>query len=299
MKNLRKAPLSDILKRKGGDVVKRFLKEQFFVLIGTAVLAVAINNFLTPNKLSAGGVSSVGTILQHLFGIRLSLTNLVCNAVLFVLGYRYLGKSALIKTVLGVVYLSAFLELTRYIPVYTDDLLIAALCGGFFLGIGVGLVVRQGASTGGSDFAGLILRHFFPHISVATLILILDVAVVLLTGVVFRSFTVTVYSVVALVTASALTDKVVAFGDRAKTVYLFTEKTEEIADYVMHDFERGATAIPCRGMYSGRCYDMLMCVVSPKELPLLQRKARELDPNVFMVTHDAVEVLGEGFKEDK
>ena len=222
----------------------------------------------------------------------------MCNAVLFLLGYRYLGKTALVKTVLGILYLSAFLELTGYLPLYTDDMLIAALCGGVLLGIGVGMVVRQGASTGGSDFAGLILRRFFPHISVATLILILDIAVVLLTGVVFRSFTVTVYSIVALVTASVITDKVVAFGDRAKTIYLFSEKTEEIADFVMHDFERGATAIPCRGMYSGKCYDMLMCVVSPKELPLLQRKAKELDPNVFMVTHDAVEVLGEGFKEE-
>lgn len=278
--------------------MKRFLKEQLPVIFGTAILAIAINNFLTPNRLSAGGVSSVGTILQHLFGIRLSLTNLVCNAVLFLLGYRYLGKTALVKTVLGILYLSAFLELTGYLPLYTDDMLIAALCGGVLLGIGVGMVVRQGASTGGSDFAGLIIRRFFPHISVATLILILDIAVVLLTGVVFRSFTVTVYSIVALVTASVITDKVVAFGDRAKTIYLFSEKTEEIADFVMHDFERGATAIPCRGMYSGKCYDMLMCVVSPKELPLLQRKAKELDPNVFMVTHDAVEVLGEGFKEE-
>lgn len=278
--------------------MKRFLKEQLPVIFGTAILAIAINNFLTPNRLSAGGVSSVGTILQHLFGIRLSLTNLVCNAVLFLLGYRYLGKTALVKTVLGILYLSAFLELTGHLPLYTDDMLIAALCGGVLLGIGVGMVVRQGASTGGSDFAGLILRRFFPHISVATLILILDVAVVLLTGVVFRSFTVTVYSIVALVTASVITDKAVAFGDRAKTIYLFSEKTEEIADFVMHDFERGATAIPCRGMYSGKCYDMLMCVVSPKELPLLQRKAKELDPNVFMVTHDAVEVLGEGFKEE-
>lgn len=280
-------------------MMKRVIKEQFRVLLGTVLLAISLNSFLTPNRLSAGGVSSVGTILQHLFSIRLSLTNLVCNAVLFLFGYRYLGKAALIKTALGVVYLSAFLEVTRYLPIYTEDMLIAALCGGFLLGIGVGLVVRQGASTGGSDFAGLILKRFFPHISVATLILIIDTAIVLAAGIVFRSFTVTVYSIVTLVTASIITDKVMAFGDRAKTVCLFTEKTEELANYVIHDFDRGATAIPCRGMYSGKCYDMLMCVVSPKELPLLQRKARELDPNVFMVTHDAVEVLGEGFKEDK
>lgn len=275
---------------------KRVLKEQLGMLFGTFVLAVSINVFLTPNKVSAGGVSSLGTILLYLFGIKMSLTNLAANVLLFLLGYRMLGKQAVLKTALGIVYLSVFLELTLLIPAYTEDLLMATLFGGLFLGVGVGFVVRQGASTGGSDFAGLMLKRVFPHISIATLIMCIDVLIVLLTGIVFKSLTVTLYSITALVIASVATDKVVEIGEHAKAVRLFSTEARQIADAVLNDFDRGATGIPCMGMYTGREMQMLLCVVSPKQVPLLVKKARSIDPYVFVIIEDAHEVVGEGFK---
>lgn len=275
---------------------KRVLKEQLGMLFGTFVLAVSINVFLTPNKVSAGGVSSLGTILLYLFGMKLSLTNLAANVLLFLLGYRMLGKQAVLKTALGIVYLSVFLELTLLIPAYTEDLLMATLFGGLLLGVGVGFVVRQGASTGGSDFAGLMLKRVFPHISIATLIMCIDVLIVLLTGIVFKSLTVTLYSITALVIASVATDKVVEIGEHAKAVRLFSTEARQIADAVLNEFDRGATGIPCMGMYTGREMQMLLCVVSPKQVPLLVKKARSIDPCVFVIIEDAHEVVGEGFK---
>ncbi len=275
---------------------KQILKEQLSMLFGTFVLAVSINVFLTPNKVSAGGVSSLGTVLLYLFGIKMSITNLAANILLFLLGYRLLGRQAVIKTVLGIVYLSAFLELTLLIPAYTDDMLMATLFGGLLLGVGVGFVVRQGASTGGSDFAGLMLKRLFPHISIATLIMCIDVLIVLITGIVFKSLTVTLYSITALVIASVATDKVVEIGEHAKAVSFFSQKAEEIAAVVMHEFDRGATGIPCKGMYTGKNAQMLLCVVSPKQVPLLVNKARSIDPCVFIIIEDAHEVVGEGFK---
>lgn len=274
---------------------KQILKEQLCMLFGTFVLAVSINVFLTPNKVSAGGVSSLGTVLLYLFGVKMSVTNLAANVVLFLLGFRFLGKQV-IKTVLGIVYLSVFLELSLLIPPYTEDILMATLFGGLLLGVGVGFVVRQGASTGGSDFAGLMLKRLFPHISIATIIMCIDVLIVIITGLVFKSLTVTLYSITALVIASIATDKVVEIGEHAKAVYLFSQKSEQIAETVMHDFDRGATGIPCKGMYSGKNAQMLLCVVSPKQVPQLVKKARELDPCVFIIIEDAHEVVGEGFK---
>lgn len=276
---------------------KKVIKDQVFIGIGCLILAVAIQVFLTPNKISAGGISSIGTILLHLFGVRMSVTNLVFNAVLFVFGYKYLGKYAVVQTIAGILFLSLFLEITSWIPPYQEDGLTAVLSGGILMGIGVGFVVKVGGSTGGSDFAGLILKKkLFPHISLAKLIMVIDCVIVVVSGVVFRSFTVTFYSIMALFVCSVITDKIITAGDEAKMIQIFSKKSDEIADYVLHRYERGVTGIHCTGMYSNQDSLMLMCIVTPKELPGYLAMIKEIDKNAFIVIGTVHEVIGEGFK---
>ncbi len=266
------------------------------ITVGCAALALGLNLFLVPNRLSSGGVSTLATVLFYLFDIPLSITTLLLNALLLALGYRYLGKSAIVKTVAGVLLLSGFLELSQLLPVYTEDVLIASLCGGVLVGIGVGLVIRRDASTGGSDFAALILHRFFPHISTAQIILIIDCAIIPVSGIVFRSLTVTVYSLVAMFLCSKVADLILAHGTAAKSVYILSSKTDEIAAMVLRDFSRGVTGIYSRGVYSERDRMMLLCVVSPKELPRLVRAVRALDRSAFSIITDVREVVGEGFR---
>ena len=171
---------------------RRVFEDLIHIMIGCAVLAVGINVFLAPNKISAGGISSIGTVLSHLFGIRMSLTNLFFNGILFVFGYKSLGRYAVIQTLFGIFALSGFLEITSIIPIYTENNIISILCGGVLMGVGVGIVVKCGASTGGSDFAGLMLKKVFPHISLARLIMVIDCTIVVISGLVFKSFTVTI-----------------------------------------------------------------------------------------------------------
>lgn len=281
-----------ITKEKRGAIAKDYL----FLVIGTFILAVAINTFLAPNKVSAGGITSLGTILLHLFGIRISVTNLVCNIVLFIFGYRMLGKYAVVQTASGILLLSVFLEVTAKIPAYTGDLLIASVTGGVLMGIGVGLVVRQGASTGGSDFAALILKRILPHIPLATLIMLIDCLIVLISGIVFKSFTITFYSVLALILCSVLTDKIITFGDSAKMLQIFSSHAQEITDHIIKDFERGVTGIHCIGMFEKNESLMLECIVKPRELPLYLNMVRKIDPHAFVIIGNVQEVLGEGFK---
>lgn len=158
----------------------------------------------------------------------MSLTNLFFNAVLFIFGYKKLGKYAVVQTASGIILLSIFLELTSHIPIYSQNELIAVLPGGIFMGAGVGMIVKIGASTGGSDFAGLILKKFFPHISLAKLILAIDCFIVVVAGIVFKSYTVTFYSVIALFVSSVVTDKIITFGDDAKMLQVFSAETEKI-----------------------------------------------------------------------
>lgn len=275
---------------------KRVALDIVSIFLGALALALSVNVFLTPNKISPGGVTSIGTVLLHLFGVRMSLTNLVINGVLFVFGYRYLGKSAVIKSGLGILFLSLCLELTSYLPSYGEDIMIATLIGGAVMGFGIGLVVRPGASTGGSDFASLIIKRFLPHVPVATIIMVIDCTIAIVAGLVFRSFTVAFYSIVCLVVSSKMTDAVVSWGDSARSVHIFSDKVEDIARYILEDFDRGVTGVCCRGMYSGKDRLMLLCVVTPKELPFLVRRVRQVDRGAFIVVNKATEVLGEGFK---
>ncbi len=291
MDNKKVAERCDDNKRK-----RRFLVDLSYIVAGSFFLALSVNVFLSPNKLSGGGVTAVGTVLFHVFSFPIAATNLAVNAVLFAFGYRYLGKYAVVKTALGIVFLSFFLQLTSYFPTYCGDMLAASVVGGLLMGLGIGLAVRPGASTGGTDFAALILRRFVPHLPIATLIIIMDCAIVIVSGVVFRSFTVTVYSMITLFISSKMTDATVSFGDSAKSVYIFSDSAERIADLVMDTFDRGATGVPCRGMYSRRDRMMLFCVISPKQLPRLMRLVREIDKKAFIVVNNATEVLGEGFK---
>ena len=266
------------------------------IMIGCAILAVGINVFLAPNKISAGGISSIGTVLSHLFGIRMSLTNLFFNGILFVFGYKSLGRYAVIQTLFGIIALSVFLEITSIIPIYTENDMISVLCGGVLMGAGVGIVVKRGASTGGSDFAGLMLKKIFPHISLARLIMIIDCTIVIISGVVFKSFTVTIYSILALFISSIVTDKIMTVGDDAKVIRIFSSELQKISDYILEQFERGVTGIHCTGMYSKSDSIMLMCVVMPKELPLYLKLIKEIDKNAFIIIGDVHEVIGEGFK---
>ena len=276
---------------------KPYILDFSFILVGCFVLALGINVFLAPNMISSGGISSVGTILLHLFGVDLWITNLVANLVLFLLGFRFLGKYAVLKTTAGILFLSAFLWLTDFFPKFSEDMILATVVGGVLVGLGVGLMVRRDGSTGGSDFAALMIKRFLPHISIANLILVMDCAVIILSGIVFKSVTVTIYSVIAMYISSKVTDWVVLRGDAAKSVQIISSKNEEIAQMIMRDFERGVTGVHCKGMYTEKEGLMLLCLVSPKELPRLANAVRKIDPASFMVIGDAREVLGEGFKE--
>lgn len=274
------------------------LKKYMVIIFGTFVMAVGIDVFLLPAKISSGGINTIGTVLLYLFGVPLSVTNILLNLVLFVFGYKYLGKESTIKTAAGILLLSFFLEIVRPIPHYSGDIFISAAAGGILMGIGLGMIIRVEASTGGSDFAGMILHRFFPHISVAGFIAVIDCVIISVSGLIFKSLTVTGYSFLALFLAAKVADSLLSMGDAAKSVYILSAKSRELAKIITENINRGATGIYCRGMYTDTEGLMLLCVVNPKELPRLTAYVRKIDPDAFIIICDAKEVLGEGFKTD-
>jgi len=276
---------------------RKAIGEYLLIGAGCLFLALGLNLFLVPIRLSPGGISTLGTIALYLFRLPLSLTNLGLNALLFLLGYRYLGKVMLAKAAAGILMLSLFLQLTASLPSFSEDVLLSTVSGGILVGLGVGLVIRHEGSTGGSDFAALLLHRFFPHIPVAGFILGIDCGILLLAGIVFESVTVTFYSLLSLVIAAKVTDLILGMGNLAKSVTIISSKSEEISACILERFSRGVTGLYGRGMYGKADTMLLLCAVSPKELPALVHTIRELDKSAFLIISDAREVVGEGFLE--
>lgn len=274
------------------DTVKNNLR----LFFGSAFAAAGMAFFLVPAKLSAGGIGTLATVFFYLFGIPLSLTTVLFNAVLLFFGARLLGKKAALRTLWGIGMYSVFLEIFAFFPVFSGESLIASVCGGCLAGLGVGLTLRGNGSTGGSDLAGLMLKKKFPHVATTTHILLLDIAVIALSGTVFRSLTVAFFSAMAMYFSALVGGAVLEMGDRAKTLLIISEKTEEIAYELMHVFHRGVTKLPCRGGWEDKERRMILSAVSPKEAPLVIDTVKEKDPKSFVILFDAREVLGEGFK---
>ena len=227
--------------------IKKVFVEYLYILIGAFILAFAITYFLNPIKISTGGVAGVGTVLYYIANVPLSVTTLLVNAVLFIFGYKTLRSGAVLKTVAGILFLSGALAITPVLGTYDKDIMICSIFGGILVGLGVGLVVYKDGSTGGSDFAALILHKLIPHISVATFILLIDSAVIIASGLVFRDYTIMFYSVLSLYISSKVTDWVLVSGDHAKSVFIISKKHEEIAGAIMKDMVRGVTGIYSKG----------------------------------------------------
>lgn len=277
--------------------IKKNIMDFSEIAIGAFLLALGTSFFLVPFKISTGGVGGLGTILYYVFGIPLSLTTLVVNLALFLAGFGTLRKASVVKTVAGIIFFSLFLEITQKFGMYTEDILIGSIFGGILVGVGVGLAVRKEASTGGSDFAALILHRFFSSVSVASFIMIIDSVIILALGIAFDNYTVMFYSVISLYISSKIIDMIVINGDSAKAVYILSKNCEKIADEIMQDMERGVTGIYSKGIYSGCDGMMLMCIVRSKEVPIIIDKIKRLDKAAFTVISDVRKVHGEGFCE--
>ncbi len=277
--------------------IKNIFIDYLCIITGSFILALAINVFFVPMKISTGGVSGIAMILWYICKIPLSVTNFVINALLFTLGYRLLAKSSLVKTVVGVVALSFFLEITLSFGVYTDDILIASLFGGILIGLGVGLVVLKEASTGGSDFAALMLHKKLRHISLAKIIFAIDFIVILSSGIVFKNYTILFYSMISLYVSSRVADYILISGDYAKSIYIISSKNDEVAERIISDMERGVTGIYSKGYYSNEDMIMLMCIVRAKEVPHILNLVKECGNDAFIIVSEVREVHGEGFKK--
>lgn len=280
---------------------KPWYVEYLLIIVGTALMATAITSCFDAAGLVTGGFSGIAILVKagtkNLTGngIPLWVTNLVLNVPVFLLAAKIKGVPFVKKALLGDLSLTVWLAV---LPAWklSGDFLLVALYGGLLQGIGIGFVFLGGGTTGGTDLLAAIVQNYLRHYSIAQIMQFIDGAVVLVGMYVFGVER-ALYAIIAVFLVTKVSDGIIEGLKFSKSVYIITDKPDEVSRMVMEDLDRGITGISARGMYSGEDKLMLFCVVGKKELVQLKEKIDEIDENAFVIVGDAREVHGEGFIE--
>ncbi|RCW67082.1 uncharacterized membrane-anchored protein YitT (DUF2179 family) [Saliterribacillus persicus] len=285
-----------IAKYKREPVPHRLLQfiEYSFVIIGAFFVAVAFNVFLLPHDIASGGVAGISTITKSLFGFEPSIVQWALNIPLFIAGVIILGKNFGAKSLLGTIILPFFVFLTKNWTQATEDPLLGAIFGGMIVGIGIGIVFKGRASTGGIDLAAQILHKFFP-LPLGICLALFDGLIVITATLVF-SVEQGLYALIALFITSRTIDFVQVGLNTSKNVMIITERVDDVRNVLLKDVDRGVTVLNGTGGYTNEDRTVLMCVVAQNEFSKLTKIVKSVDTNAFVVAMNATEVLGEGFK---
>ena len=274
------------------------LRDYILIILGTFMLGFAIKNIYDPVGLVTGGVTGIAIIMKKQLGIALWVTNTVLNIPLFIASVKLKGWRFIKRTLVAAVSLSVSLYIIPEITFLADELLLVALFGGIISGAGVGMVFIAQATTGGTDMLAALIQRALPHYSLAQIMQVLDALIVLCGASVF-GITYALYALIAIYTVTRVSDDLIEGMKFSKVAFIISPRTEEIAQAIMDQMDRGVTALNARGMYSGVTRDMLFCVVSKKEIVQLKELVVGHDSQAFVIVSDAREVLGEGFIEYK
>ena len=287
------------------STIKTSLRQLIPITIGAALYAFGLQVFVIPNQLMEGGVTGIAVLLNYIFNLPMSITTLLINIPLFLVGWKILGGKKMIYTIYGSVMLSLFLALLEYASRnhylisfnQSYDSMLIVLYAGVTLGAGLGIVFRYGGTTGGIDIIARILSRWRGY-SMGQIILVFDVIIIGI-SVFYISIDKVLYTLVMVFIASKMIDFIQNGAYTAKAFSIITDKGDDIAHRITMELERGVTIVPAIGAYSGKDKKVVYCVVHRSETHRLKQLVRNIDPNAFVVIDEVQDVLGEGFKVEE
>lgn len=278
------------------------IRNSIALVLGVLLIALSVKLVYDPAGMVTGGVTGIGIVLKEMtnrlwgFEFPLWLTNVLFNGPLLIAAWKVLGRRFVFRTVFATGLLSLFLFLIPNIPVFTEDLLLAAVFGGVISGAGMGLVLATMSTTGGTDVFCMLLHEKIKHISVPRLLYFVDGAVVVAGIFVFGIYS-ALYAVLSIYIVTKVSDNIMEGMKFAKLTYIISEHYREISDEILTGIDRGVTGLDARGMYSDTPKTVLFCVVSKKQIVPLTEAVHRIDPKAFVIVTDVREVMGEGFIE--
>lgn len=272
-----------------------------WITLASAVFAVGFNWCYAPNGIAFGGMTGVAQIIHRFLpAVPIGVAVIVLNVPLFLLGWKLLGGRLLVTSLFAMAASSVLIDLLDSLHQFQPmDSLLACIYGGVLIGAALGVVLLQGATTGGTDLIARLLKLKLAWLPMGKLLLAVDLAVIVAVALAFRSLNSALYGVVSLYIATLVMDGVLYGLDNAKMAYIISESPEEIAAAIMRDMGRGVTVLKGRGAWSGEAKQVLLTAFKQRQIVQIKRLVKELDPAAFLIVCEAHEVLGDGFREYK
>ncbi|ESU30376.1 hypothetical protein G3A_22560 [Bacillus sp. 17376] len=277
------------------------IKNTFFILLGAAIFSFGLVHFNMQNNLAEGGFTGITLLLYFVFGWSPSITNLLLNLPLFFIGWKLLGRNVFIYTIIGTVGVSIFLAIfQKYqieMPLY-EDLFLAALFAGVFIGIGLGIIFRYGGTTGGVDIIARLAQKYVGWTMGRTMFMF-DFGVITLSLITYLNYREAMYTLVVVFVGARVIDFMQEGSYAARGAMIISEKSEDIAAKIMKEMDRGVTSLKAVGSYTKSERDVLYCVVAKNEIVRLKSVINSVDPHAFVSVTVVHDVLGEGFTLDE
>jgi len=279
--------------------ISKFITDIVLIVIGTFIMSISINFFLLPNKITTGGASGIATILYYKFNFNLGLSILIINIPLFILSIKKLGFKFSFKSIFATFLFTIFIDLityNNYILHNRTDMFISSIYGGLVLGIGISLVFKAGASSGGTDLLAHILQKRGGTLNLSSIMLVLDL--IIITGLIieFKDINLGLYSAIAIYISSKTIGIVFEGINYTKVINIITKKNDAITNQIIDVLKRGATVTKCIGAYSREEYVNITCIVTLPEISKVKKIAYEIDSDALIYITNANEVWGKGFK---
>ena len=274
------------------------IRKYGLITIGCVIYGIAFNWCYAPNDIAYGGFTGIAQMLHVLIpALPIGGTVFCMNVPLFFLGWKLYGGQMLLSSLYAMTLCSAAVDVIAGLFTFQPmDPLLGCIYGGILLGVGLGLVIGQNASTGGTDLLARLLKLPFPWLPMGKLLLALDLAVICATALVFGNLDTALYGLVALFLSTKVLDTVLYGMDTSKVAYIISDQPQQVIRAIGKELDRGVTILHGAGAYSGQPKDVLMCAFKQRQIVTLKQAVKDTDPNAFLIVCDAHDVLGNGFR---
>ena len=281
------------IKKKALDELKGYL----FMLFGCVAYAASTSLFLAPNSIVAGGVTGLSVIV-HLLNEKLpvGMVSIVINLPILIFGMKLFGWKFIYRCLITIVTLGVVTDLFAFLPVLTDDGVLASLYGGVCQGIGIGLFVRYEFSSGGTELLGRLIARAIKGLKIPVCVGILDAIIVLLGAIVTKNPDNMLYALIVVFGSTKVSEVVLMGLEKSKLCIIITDKGEELSETLVHNSPRGVTMLEGQGMYTHNSHNVLLTCVKNRQLTQLKQMVKAVDPRAFIIINESVEVRGQGFQ---
>lgn len=273
----------------------KIVRRALFIILGSSLMGVGLEIFLVPNQIIDGGIVGISIILSHLTGLKLGIFLFILNLPFLILGYKQIGKTFAISTLLGVTVMSIVTSVLHPVPELTEDPLLAAVFGGIILGIGVGMVIRYGGSLDGTEIIAIVFNKRLP-LSVGETVMFFNIFILGSAGFIF-GWDRAMYSLIAYFIAFKMIDVTIQGLDESRSVWIISEKHREIGDALLARLGRGVTYLNGEGAYTGDDKKVIFCVITRLEEAKLKSIIEDIDEAAFLAVGAINNVKGGNFKK--